>query len=59
MVKRVFKFYDVKSKIKFETNNYSVIERDNRFYAIAKSSSSNNDCWRIISRKDYEEAKEE
>ena len=57
MVKRVLRFYDLKKKEKFETDNYEVIERNNRFYAIAKSS-SDNDCWRIISRKDYEEAKE-
>lgn len=57
MAKKVLRFYDVKNKTRFETDNYEAIERDKRFYAIAKSPSSGNDCWRIISIKDFEEIK--
>lgn len=58
MAKEKLSFYDVKSKAKFETYDYEVIKRDKRFYAIAKSKSGTHDCWRVISKQDFERIKE-
>ena len=37
MVKEKLSFYDVKTKKKFETDNYDVREKKGRFFAVAKS----------------------
>ena len=45
-------FYDVKSKAKFKTSEFSVKERSGRFFAVAKSKSGTHECWRVISKDD-------
>ena len=43
-------FYDVKSKKKFETDQYSVKERAGRFFAVAKSQTGTHECWRVLGK---------
>jgi len=43
-------FYDVKSKKKFESDEYKVQEKSGRFFAVVKSPSGPHDCWRVLSK---------
>ena len=43
-------FYDVKTKGKFETEDYSVKEKSGRFFAVAKSPKGTHECWRVLSK---------
>ena len=42
-------FYDVKTKAKFSTNEYTVREKSGRFFAVAKSKKGTHECWRVLS----------
>lgn len=50
MAKEKLSFYDVKTKQKFETDEYKVVERKGRFFAVAKSQAGNHECWRVLSK---------
>ncbi len=50
MAKPKLSFYDVKTKKKFETDNYKVVERKGRFFAVAKSPTGTHECWRVLSK---------
>ena len=54
MAKDSLSFYDVKSKSKFETDEYDVREKNGRYFAVAKSQSGTHECWRVLSKKDAE-----
>ena len=43
-------FYDVKTKGKFETDQYQVREKGGRFFAVAKSLKGTHECWRVLSK---------
>ena len=43
-------FYDVKSKSKFKTSDYSIKERSGRSFAVAKSKTGSHECWRVVSK---------
>ena len=43
-------FYDLKTKSKFKTTEFSVREKSGRFFAVAKSKSGPHECWRILSK---------
>ena len=43
-------FYDVKSKAKFNSDNYQVKEKGGRFFAVTKSPSGTHECWRVLSK---------
>ncbi len=43
-------FYDVKTKDKFETDQYQVREKGGRFFAVAKSLKGTHECWRVLSK---------
>ena len=43
-------FYDVKTKSKFETDNYRVVEKSGRYFAVAKSLKGTHECWRVLSK---------
>jgi len=43
-------FYDVKTKNKFSTSDYSVKEKSGRFFAVAKSKAGTHECWRVLSK---------
>lgn len=50
MAKTKLSFYDVKSKSKFETENYEVREKGGRSFAVCKSPSGTYECWRVLSK---------
>ena len=50
-------FYDVKSKSKFESDEYDVREKSGRFFAVTKSQSGSHECWRVLSKADAERLK--
>jgi len=43
-------FYDVKTKGKFETDQYKVQEKSGRFFAVAKSLKGTHECWRVLGK---------
>ena len=43
-------FYDVKTKNKFKTKEYSVKEKSGRFFAVTKSPKGTHECWRVLSK---------
>jgi hypothetical protein len=50
-------FYDVKSKSKFESNKYDIREKNNRYFAVAKSPNGPHEAWRVLSKSDGERLK--
>ena len=51
MAKEKMEFYDVKSKAKFSTVDYRLVEKGGRFFAVAKSQSGPHECWRVVSKE--------
>ncbi len=51
-------FYDVKTKGKFETDQYQVREKGGRFFAVAKSLKGTHECWRVLSKDQATKIKE-
>ncbi len=43
-------FFDVKSKSKFKTTDFTVKEKGGRFFAVAKAKSGPHECWRVLSK---------
>lgn len=43
-------FYDVKTKAKFNSAEYSVKEKSGRFFAVTKSPKGTHECWRVLSK---------
>jgi len=43
-------FYDVKSKKKFNSSDYKIVEKKGRFFAVTKSQSGSHECWRVVSK---------
>ncbi len=54
MAKEKLSFYDVKSKKKFETDEYRVVEKKGRYFAVAKSKTGPHECWRVLSKDQAE-----
>ncbi len=50
-------FYDVKTKSKFSTSEYSVKEKKGRYFAVAKSPAGTHECWRVLSKDQAEKLK--
>ena len=50
-------FYDVKSKSKFDSNEYDLRKKNGRFFAVTKSQSGSHECWRVLSKADGERLK--
>ncbi len=50
-------FYDVKSKKKFSTSTFKIVKKKKRHFAVAKSKSGSHECWRVISKVDYDKFK--
>ncbi len=50
MAKPKISFYDVKTKKKFETDSYKIVEKGGRFFAVAKSLAGPHECWRVVSK---------
>lgn len=51
MAKPTTEFYDVKTKSKFSTDNYRVVEKSGRFFAVAKSPAGTHECWKVLSKE--------
>jgi hypothetical protein len=43
-------FYDVKSKSKFETDEYVLVDKSGRWFAVTKSKSGTHECWRVLGK---------
>jgi len=43
-------FYDVKTKKKFKTSDFKIVEKKGRFFAVAKSPAGTHECWRVVSK---------
>ena len=50
MAKENVEFFDVKSKKKFKTDNYRIVDKSGRMFAVTKSPSGNYECWRVVSK---------
>jgi len=50
MAKPKLSFYDVKTKKKFETDEYTVTEKNDRWFAVAQSPAGGHECWRVLGR---------
>jgi hypothetical protein len=50
-------FYDVKTKNKFSSDEYTVREKNGRFFAVVKSPAGEHECWRVLSKDQAEKLK--
>ncbi len=57
MAKEKLSFYDVKTKAKFETDEFKVVEKSGRWFAVAKSKAGTHDCWRVLSKDQAQKLK--
>ncbi|MDD5700161.1 MAG: hypothetical protein PHH00_03140 [Candidatus Nanoarchaeia archaeon] len=50
MAKQELEFFDVKTKDKFKTCEYRIVNKGGRNFAVAKSKSGPHECWRVVSK---------
>jgi hypothetical protein len=50
MAKEKLDFYDVKTKKKFKTDDYKMVKKSGRSFAVTKSPTGSYDCWRVVSK---------
>ncbi|MEK6915856.1 MAG: hypothetical protein AABW89_04925 [Nanoarchaeota archaeon] len=50
MAKEKIEFYDVKTKDKFSTDSYKLVERSGRFFVVAKSPAGTHECWKVVGK---------
>ncbi|MGV8131000.1 MAG: hypothetical protein ACP5N7_02760 [Candidatus Pacearchaeota archaeon] len=50
MAKPKQEFYDVKTKNKFSTDDYKLVERSGRFFIVAKSPAGTHECWKVVGK---------
>ncbi len=43
-------FYDVKTKSKFDSTEYTVKEKSGKFFAVTKSPKGTHECWRVLGK---------
>ncbi|MBN1274521.1 MAG: restriction endonuclease [Candidatus Aminicenantes bacterium] len=43
-------FFDVRSRRKFASNKFDIREKSGRFFAVARSLSGENECWKVLSK---------
>lgn len=43
-------FFDVKTKKKFKTSEYRLVEKKGRNFVVAKSPAGPHECWRVVSK---------
>jgi len=48
MAKKEIEFYDIKNRIKFKSNNYRIVIKGSKRYAISKDPTGKRFCWRAI-----------
>lgn len=44
-------FYDVKTKKKFKSDKYKLVEKGGRCFIVAKSQAGPHECWRVVSKE--------
>ena len=49
--KETLSFYDVKSKKKFDSDDYRIEEKKGRYFAVTKSQSGPHECWRVVGKE--------
>ena len=49
-MKEELEFFDVKSKSKFKTSDYRIVNKGGRNFAVTKSKSGPHECWRVVSK---------
>jgi len=61
MAKEKLSFYDVKSKKKFNTDDYRIVKKKakgkERYFAVTKSQVGPHECWRVLSKDQAESMK--
>jgi hypothetical protein len=57
MAKPKMSFYDVKSKKKFDSENYSVKEKSGRFFAVSPVPGAQHEAWRVLSAEQAKKLK--
>lgn len=50
MAKPSEEFYDVKTKSKFSTEEYRLVDKAGRFFIVAKSPTGTHECWKVVSK---------
>lgn len=50
MAKQEVEFFDVKTKNKFKTSDYRIVDKSGRMFAVAKSRQGPHECWRVVSK---------
>jgi len=58
-MKEEVEFFDVKSKKKFKTHDYRIVDKGGRMFAVTKSPSGTYECWRVVSKDFAEKVKKE
>ena len=43
-------FFDVKTKKKFKTSNFKIVQKKGRFFAVTKSPTGSYECWKVVSK---------
>jgi hypothetical protein len=50
MAKEELEFFDVKTKKKFKTTEYKIVDKSGRFFAVTKSPDGPHECWRVVGK---------
>jgi len=51
-------FFDVKTKKKFTTSSFRLVEKKGRFFVVAKSPEGTHECWKVVSKDTAAKVKE-
>ncbi len=49
-MKEELEFFDVKTKSKFKTSDYKIVNKSGRNFAVTKSKQGSYECWRVVSK---------
>jgi len=50
-------FYDLKSKSRFKTSDWRLVEKSGRNFAVAKSQTGDYECWKVLGKDQAAELK--
>ena len=50
MAKEELEFFDVKTKKKFKTHEYKIVNKGGRNFGVTKSPTGDYECWRVVSK---------
>lgn len=50
-------FFDVKTKKKFKTSSFRLVQKKGRNFVVAKSPSGPHECWKVVSKDTAEKLK--